>query len=139
MAGKLNGKLIAAVRVRGTVNVKGSISETLKRLNLKHVNNCVVLMVTDSYGGMINKCNGYIAYGEVSEAVLGKMLKRAGINVAAKDIIDGKVEAKSLSEQMPIRLHPPRRGYGSTKLGFNQGGTLGYMGESINSLISRMV
>ena len=139
MASKLDGKLIAAVRVRGTVNVRGSISETLKRLNLKRVNNCVIIKMTDSYSGMIGKCSGYIAYGEVNEAVLGKMLKRAEIETSPKDLLDGKVAVKALAEQMPIRLHPPRRGYGRTKLGFAQGGVLGYQGEKINDLLVRMV
>jgi large subunit ribosomal protein L30 len=139
MANKLEGKLIAAVRVRGTVNVRGNITETLKRLNLKRVNNCALIKVTDSYRGMINKCNGYIAYGEINEDVLGKMLKKADLKVAAKDLIDGKVDVKTLADQMPFRLHPPRHGYGGTKLGFNQGGVLGYQGEKINRLLIRMV
>lgn len=135
---ELNNKLIAAVRIRGRVNVRGDITETLDRLRLKRVNNCVVIKVNDSYMGMINKCSSYIAYGEVNEEVLSKLLEKGGIEMKPSDLEKAEDNDK-LKESLPIRLHPPRHGFKSTKLGFKQGGSLGYMGEEINGLISRMI
>ncbi|MCL4371695.1 uL30 family ribosomal protein [Candidatus Marsarchaeota archaeon] len=139
MSKSIKNKLIGVVRIRGTVNVRGSIAETLERLRLKHVNNCTILKVSDSYEGMLNKCNNYVAYGELSEDTLGKLLKKAGFDAAPKELIEGKADMSKLKELMPIRLHPPRHGYKSTKLGFKQGGNLGYMGDEINGLIKRMI
>jgi large subunit ribosomal protein L30 len=136
----LNDKLVAVVRIRGTVNVRSDITETLNRLNLKRVSNCTLIKVTDSYNGMLNKCSNYVAYGEIDEPTLSKMLeKRSNGDMNAKDIMAGKVDAEKLKEQMPFRLHPPRHGYKSTKLNVKQGGSLGYLGADINKLISRMV
>ncbi|MCL5440959.1 MAG: uL30 family ribosomal protein [Candidatus Marsarchaeota archaeon] len=132
-------KLIAVVRIRGRVNVRGTIQDTMNRLHLKRVNNCAVLRMTESYKGMILKCNDYIAYGEINEDVLGKMLDRAGVKADAKSIVEGKSDAAVLHEHLPFRLHPPRHGHKNVKKGYNQGGSLGYMGPEINSLLVRMV
>lgn len=137
----IKDKLVAIVRIRGRVNVRSDITETLNRLRLKRVNNCALVHVTDSYHGMIEKCSNYVAYGEIDEATLTKMLAKrgAGLNLDAKELINGKVDPKKLSEDMPIRLHPPRHGFKSTKLSVTQGGDLGYQGSKINSLIARMI
>lgn len=130
-----NGKLIAIVRVRGKVNLNYNIEETMQRLNLRAVNNCSLVKLTDSYKGMINKCQNHVAYGEIDEPTLSKLLARHASGASAKDVMEGKLD----SVKMPIRLHPPRRGYRKIKQSFNQGGQLGYMGGEINKLIARMV
>ncbi len=140
MSKKVVNKLIGVIRIRGRVNVKGNIAETLDRLRLKRVNNCTVMRVDDSYYGMLKVCSNYVAYGELNEDVLGKLLDKAGVaEVKPKELIDGSYDVKKLKEFMPIRLHPPRHGFKSTKLGFKQGGNLGDMGTEINGLISRMI
>jgi large subunit ribosomal protein L30 len=135
----LNDKLIVAVRVRGTVNVRHDITETLNRLRLKRVNNCALIKVTPQYRGMLNKATNHIAYGEIDEDTLGKLVTKFKLNMDPKALISGKVDAKELKEKLPLRLHPPRHGHRNVRLHFNQGGTLGYMGGEINSLIKRMV
>jgi large subunit ribosomal protein L30 len=135
----LNDKLVAVVRIRGTVNVRGDITETLKRLNLKRVSNCTVIRVNDSYDGMLKKCSNYVAFGEIDEPTLEKLLKRHAEGFTAKEVMDGKYDTEKFMAFIPFRLHPPRHGYRSTKLNVNQGGSLGYMGPKINELISRMV
>ena len=135
----LKDKLVAVVRIRGTVNVRGDITETLKRLNLKRVSNCTIIKVTESYYGMLKKCGDYVAYGEIDEPTLEKLLARHAEGFTAKDIINGKYDAEKLSAFIPFRLHPPRHGYKSTKLNVKQGGSLGYMGPKINELLGRMV
>ena len=134
-----NDKLVAVVRIRGRVNVRSDITETLERLRLKRVNNCVLLTLTNSYRGMLNKCINHVAYGEIDEATLEKLLKKKAEGLVAKELLGGKYDPVKLKEQMPLCLHPPRHGYKSTKLSFKQGGSLGYQGADINKLISRMV
>ena len=135
----LKGKIIAAVRIRGTVNVRSSIGETMDRLNLRRVNNCTLIKVNDPYLGMLKKCVNHIAYGEVDEETLSKLITKFGLNVDPKGLINGKVNANELKEKMPLRLHPPRHGLKSVRRHFQQGGSLGYMGKEINGLIGRMV
>ncbi len=139
MSNQLNNKIIAAVRIRGRVNVRGDITETLIRLRLKRVNNCTVLKLTDSYYGMIKTCSNHIAYGEVDEATLTRLLNGAGLKADPKQIMEGNYDMKELKKSMPFRLHPPRHGYKSTKKSVKQGGSLGYMGPGINKLLQRMV
>jgi large subunit ribosomal protein L30 len=132
-------KLVAVVRIRGRVNVRSDITETLERLNLKYVNNCVLFTMTSSYRGMLNKCINHVTYGEIDEPTLEKLLAKKAEGLTAKELMDGKYDPIKLKAQMPLRLHPPRHGYKSTKLSFKQGGSLGYQGAEINKLISRMV
>lgn len=135
----LKGKIIAAVRIRGTVNVRSSIGETMDRLNLRRVNNCTLIKVNDPYLGMLKKCVNHIAYGEVDEETLAKLITKFGLNVDPKGLINGKVNVTDIKEKMPLRLHPPRHGLKSVRRHFQQGGSLGYMGKEINGLIGRMV
>ncbi len=133
-----NDKLIAVVRIRGRVGIRSTTAETLKRLRLKRINNCIIAEATKSYEGMIKKCNNYIAYGEIDEPTLKKLLKKNSIEIGLDKLADEGI-SKKLKEIMPFRLHPPRHGYKSIKRGVNQGGSLGYMGTGINELINRMV
>ncbi len=139
MPNELNDKLIAAIRVRGRVNVRHEIAETLNRLRLRRVNNCVLIKMNDSYSGMIKECSNYITYGEINEQSLGRLIKSSDIKTDPKEILEGRYDMKELRKSLPFRLHPPRRGYKSIKRNVKQGGALGYMGPAINGLIQRMV
>ncbi len=134
----LESKLLAVVRVRGTNNVRESIGHTLERLNLKQVNNLSLVQGTESNMGMIRKCNSYITYGEVQQDVLEKLLERKGIKASAAELMGGKKRIKELVD-LPIHMHPPKRGYRNIKAGFNAKGDLGYRGEKINELLKRMM
>ncbi|MDE1860751.1 MAG: uL30 family ribosomal protein [Candidatus Micrarchaeota archaeon] len=137
---ELENKLIAVIRVRGTIGVRHDISETLRRLNLGKPNNFTLVFGTKSNLGMIKQCSDFIAYGAISQERLEKILTRKGIKFGSDDVqglISGKKRARDMME-LPIRLHPPRRGYGSIKSPFSKGGALGYHGEEINDLIRRM-
>ncbi len=138
-ANSLNDKLVAIVRIRGRVNVRGDTTETLNRLRLKRVNNCTLIRMTDAYYGMLKKCSNYVAYGEVDDETLSKLIEHGGLKAKAEELREGRADMVTLKEQLPIRLKPPRHGFKSTKLGFAQGGDLGYMGGAINALLKRMV
>jgi ribosomal protein L30/L7E len=71
-----NDTLVAVVRIRGRVNVRSDITETLNRLHLKRVNNCAIIKQTPSLHGMIHKVENYVAYGEIDEPTLTKLLAK---------------------------------------------------------------
>lgn len=140
MAEAKNDKLVAVVRIRGRVNVRSDITETLDRLHLKRVNNCALIQLPNpSMQGMIHKCENYVSYGEIDEITLTKLLEKHAADLSAKDVLAGKYDAVKFKELMPFRLHPPRHGYKSTKLSVKNGGDLGYKGIEINKLIARMI
>ncbi|MCL4383168.1 MAG: uL30 family ribosomal protein [Candidatus Marsarchaeota archaeon] len=133
----INDKLIAVIRIRGRVNVKSDIKETMNRLNLKYVNNCRVIKATDSYFGMLKKCESYVAYGEINNENLTSLFAKNSIDIDPKEVFDNKYNINEL--KTVFKLHPPKHGFKSTKLSFKQGGSLGYMGNEINQLLKRMV
>ncbi len=115
------GKKLAIILIRGLVDKRGDIRDTLKFLNLKRKNNCAVFEDTPSIKGMITKVKDLVAWGELNEETLASL---------APKLKDGIV-----------RLQPPRGGFErkGTKVSFNNGGALGYRGEKINDLIRRMI
>lgn len=138
----IENRLLAVVRVRGRVNVRQSIAETMKRLNLKRVNNLVLLYADKSSMGMIKKCESFVTYGEVSEETLSKLFQKKEVKVEGgqlAELMQGKKNAKELGIKIPFAMHPPRKGYESIKKGYSTGGALGYRGEEINKLIVRMI
>ncbi len=141
MAATVENKLLAVVRVRGTNNVRESISHTLDRLNLKRINNLSFVFGTKSNLGMVRKCNDYITYGEVPQDLVEKLLAKKGLKPtgSVSELVSGKKTPKDLGIKMPLHMKPPRRGYRDIKAGFNAGGDLGYRGEKIMELVKRMM
>ncbi len=125
-------KKIAVVRVRGVVNLKKSIKDTLKMLRLYRKNYCVVYNATPSILGMVNKVKNYVTWGEVDAETLNLLEKRREKTKDKK----GKEIAKPF-----FRLSPPRKGFGrkGIKMPFSLSGALGDRKEKINDLIKRMV
>lgn len=137
----LENKLIAVVRVRGRYGVRHTIAETMARMNVTRVNSMALLFGTKSNLGMIKKCNDFVTYGPVKEETVAKIFARKEAKASKEDInalMSGKKAAKEILE-LPIRLKPPRHGYEGIKKGYSNGGALGYRGDEINELISRMV
>ena len=58
------------IRIRGTVELRGDIKETLKMLGLTRVNHCVIIDDDPSYKGMLQKAKDYITWGEVRQDVV---------------------------------------------------------------------
>lgn len=155
------GKLIAVVRVRGGINVKQEVLDTLRMLGLTRVNHCVLLNETPAYSGMIKKVKDYVTWGEIKSEVLEKLLRKrgrlagdvrltdehiksntkfSGIGEFARAVHSGEVEISSLPGLKKVfRLRPPKKGYESTKRPFKDFGSLGYRGEQINDLLLRMI
>jgi len=154
-------KCLVVVRVRGSVNVRRDVEDTLRMLNLTR--NCHATIIDDrpSYLGMLQKVQNQVTWGEVSKDTIAMLLKERGRLVGNKRITDEyvkklgfesiddlaeaiynlKVEFNKLPGIKPVfRLHPPSKGYkGSVKKSWKSGGVTGYRGEAINDLIKRMI
>jgi len=153
-------KCLAVVRIRGTVNVRKDIEDTLKMLNLER--NCHATLIDDrpSFLGMLRRAQSIITWGEVSKETITLLLRKRGrlvgnkkftdeyakkigydsLDAVAEALYNLEVELKDLPGVKPVfRLHPPRKGFkGSVKKSYSAGGETGYRGESINDLIRRM-
>jgi large subunit ribosomal protein L30 len=140
MKADLNNRLIAVIRVRGTIGVRRTIKETLSRLNVKRVNNLALVFGTKANMGMIDKCQDFVTYGPIKEEALATLLEKKDKKVSKEDlsaIFSGKKRVREVVK-IPITLHPPRHGYEGIKRNYSNGGALGYRGEEINELIKRM-
>ncbi|MDD4482915.1 MAG: 50S ribosomal protein L30 [Methanoregula sp.] len=152
--------MYAVVQVRGVVNTRKDIKDTLKMLRLHHINHCVLVPDTPEYLGMIRKVKDYVAYGEVDAATLETLLSTrgrvigdapltdeyvksnstyTGIVEFAQALAKGESRLRDIPGLKPVlRLHPPRKGYKTTKRTHVQGGALGYYGQEINTLLYKM-
>lgn len=131
--------MYAIVRVRGGINARQDVRETLKMLNLPYVNNCVIIPDNKSYRGMLQKVKDYVTWGKINKGTLEKMLAKSGfegknLQSTVEKIMDGKATANQT-----IKLHPPVKGYEGIKKPYSMGGALGYRGKDINKLIERML
>jgi len=152
--------MYAVVQVRGVVNTRQDIKDTLKMLRLHHINHCVLVADTPENLGMIRKVKDYVAYGEVDAITVETLLRTrgrvigdaaltdeyiksnstySGITELAKALAGGEMKLRDIPGLKPVlRLHPPRKGYKTTKRTFVQGGALGYYGQEINTLLYKM-
>lgn len=153
--------VIAAIRVRGTVNVKPDIKHTLRLLCLTKVNHCVILEENKIINGMLQIVKDYTTWGEINKETLINLIKNRGkisgdktitdeyvksatsydkIENLSQAIMEHKFNYKELPEVKPLfRLNPPKKGYKGIKKSFSNGGALGYRGKEINKLIGRML
>ncbi|MFC6757343.1 MULTISPECIES: 50S ribosomal protein L30 [Haloarcula] len=151
----------ALVQIRGDVNMDTDIHDTLKMLNIHHVNHCTLVPDTDAYNGMVSKVNDFVAFGEPSQETIELLLSTraepaegdADVDdewVAANtefDDIEGLAwalvsEETTLQEQglsPTLRLHPPRGGHDGIKHPTKEGGELGrHDTEGIDALLEAM-
>jgi large subunit ribosomal protein L30 len=153
--------VLAIIRVRGTINIKPSIKKTLQLLNLTRVNHCTLIEENAYYKGMLQVVKDYTTWGEINKETLIDLIKTRGMLTGDKQItdeyiktatsytdvkkfaeavFDKKFKYKELPEVKPLfRLHPPKNGYEGIKRAYGNGGALGYRGEKINDLITRML
>ena len=144
--------IFAVVRVRGTVNKKAEIKDTLRMLRLTRVNHCVLVGKEPKTEGMIKKVKDFVTWGEISEKALEKLVSERGRKTGdgkldekeAKEILEAIKKNKGtsglgLKDFKPVfRMAAPRKGYGGVKTAYPKG-ALGYRGEKINELLERMM
>ena len=153
-----------AIRIRGAPGMKGTILDTLKMLRMHRVNHGVLIWGEMSSMGMLKKVKDYIAYGEIDEKTLLRLLRARGRLEGNKPLTDEHIknltkykDLKEFSKALlsgeikyntqdvyrikPVfRLHPPRKGHrGTIKRHYHEGGTLGYVDQFINELIHKMM
>jgi len=149
------------VRVRGSVNVRGPIADTMAMIRLHKVNHCTILPENPSYKGMLGKIKDYVTWGEVEPETVTQLLEQQGRMIGDRPLNDEIVAAntkyKTVNElgqamaageatfaDLPglkpvFRLHPPRGGYEGIKRSFVKGGALGYRKGAIDKLVGRML
>jgi large subunit ribosomal protein L30 len=152
--------MYAIIRLRGSVNTKPEIKDTLKMLRLNQINHCVLVPDTPNYKGMIQKVKDYVAYGPVNAETLALILENRGrvaggdrltdeyvvknsgyksIKEFAEALASGKAAMSDVTGLNPVfRMHPPRKGHAGLKRTFQQGGALGNYGEDISLLVEKM-
>ena len=139
--------MIAVIRIGGLVKVKKPIAETLYRLRLRRKYSCILVDEKNKeVMDMVKKVKDYVAYGNINQETLVKLLKARmqvldkkqvrDADVIAKEIINGK-NLEELGLKSFFRLHPPRKGIKS-KLHYPKG-VLGDNKDDINKLIERML
>jgi large subunit ribosomal protein L30 len=151
------------IRARSDRGVTVKIRDTMSMLNLTRVNHATILPDAPSYVGMLNKAKDYITWGEVDSELIANLLKERGRMSGDKPVTDksikensqyssvekfaqalssGEATLKDVNNLKPVlRLHPPRgsKGWGGIKRSYNVGGALGFRGEAIGDLVSRMI
>jgi large subunit ribosomal protein L30 len=155
-------KKLAAIRIRGDVNIKPDIKETLKSLKLYKKNYCVIVPSKPAHTGMLQKAKDYITFGELNEATFIKLLEKRGritnktpltadylkkeaktdFKGFAKEFMGAKKELKDIPGLKTFfKLHPPIGGFErkGIKKPYSIGGALGYRKEKINDLILKMI
>jgi len=149
--------MFAVVRLRGEVNTRPEIRDTLDMLRISRINHCVVVKEDPHFRGMIQKVKDYVAWGKIDEETLAMLLERRGrlsgnrrlteqflkekgyasVKELAVAVNTGTVNLKDLGIKPVFRLHPARKGLKSTKKTARQGGDLG-LREDIADLIVKM-
>ncbi|MBN1802949.1 MAG: 50S ribosomal protein L30 [Candidatus Lokiarchaeota archaeon] len=153
-----------AVRIRGAPGMNRKILDTLKMLRMHKVNHGVLVWAEPSFRGMLNKCKDFIAFGEIDEKTLLRLLRARGkiegnkplteehiknmtnyktMKDFAQGLLKGEVQyrEKDVYKIKPVfRLHPPRKGHrGTIKKHYAEGGVLGNVGVYINEIIHKMM
>ncbi|MFQ5762112.1 MAG: 50S ribosomal protein L30 [Candidatus Bathyarchaeia archaeon] len=154
-------KCLAVVRIRGDINVRREVKDTLRMLHLPRPNSATLVPSTPTYLGMLQKAKDVLTWGEASPDTVRQLLdkrgqldanrklteehlKKLGFN-SMDDVTNAlcslKVNLKDLTPLKPVfRLHPPRKGFkGSVKRSYVEGGETGYRRGYINELILRML
>jgi|SRR3989338_1096027 len=135
--------MILVIRIGGLVKMNYQIEEALFRLRLRRKYAAVLLHNTKENLILIKGLRDYIAYGEISDEMLKKLIvvrgQAKGKKIDADKVIEGlnKKGLEELGLKPFFRLHPPRGGIKS-RLHFPKG-VLGDHGKDINKLLGRML
>jgi large subunit ribosomal protein L30 len=150
--------MFAIVRLRGEVNVRPEIRDTLAMLRIHRVNHCVVVKEDPHNRGMIQKVKDYVAWGKVDDESLALLLEKRGrlsgnrrlsveflkektsyssFRELAAAVNSGSASLKELGIKPVFRLHPPRKGLKTTKKTAQQGGDIGFR-QDLADLIKKM-
>ncbi len=150
--------MYAVIRIGGKVSIPKKVNDTLEMMKLHKNNHCVIMEETPENEGMIKKCKDQVTWGEINSETLAKMILKRGRlpgnervdsdyleektgkepNEFAEEILSGESSLNDAEIKSVFRLNPPSKGFKSTKRHYPDG-SLGYRGEEINKLLSRMI
>jgi large subunit ribosomal protein L30 len=139
----------AVIRIRGRLNVRKEIKDTLSMLRLHKKMHCILLKENDSMKGMLNKVKDYVTWGEIDDETLRLLIEKRARKPGNKRLSKGEVEEvfKKVKEtgKLPrdikpvFRLTPPSKGFKKSIKQPYPKGELGYRGKEINKLLKRMI
>lgn len=150
---------IIVLRLRSSINNDHRLEKTMTLMRLTRVNHCTVVTQDENTRGMLKRMKDMVTWGELEPKTLAKLLRtRANIKGGLSDImvsenteyktvdefaeavVAGKAKLESISGLKNLfRLHPPIGGHSGIKKPYNTGGSLGYRGTEINSLLENML
>lgn len=153
-------ELLAVIRIRGKINIRKKVEDTLGMLRLNKINHCVLVPETPEYLGMVKKAKDWITWGKIDKKTVAELFKKRGMVKGGKkleegnikkvtkydvlgsfvdDLMKGKVKFKDYPELKPVfRLNPPIKGYKATRIPYPRG-DLGDRKEKIKDLLERMI
>ena len=141
--------MYAAIRIRGSVDLKKDIEDTLAMLRLNRKMHCVLIKENDVMKGMLQKVRNWITWGEVDDEILKSLIRKRGrklgdakLNEQETEEIFKKIkETEKIPEEIkPVfRLTPPSKGFKESIKQHYPKGELGYRGKEINELLKRMI
>ena len=153
--------MLAVIRIRGTTGIRPAAAKTAELMRLNRINHMVLVEDNDVNRGMLQKVKDYVTWGEVDDATVEMILKyRAQLKGhnplmeeelkdisgyetfkdLASAINQGKIKFKDIRDIVPVvRLNPPKGGYEAVRKPVGQGGSAGYRGKDINTLILAML
>ena len=99
-------KRLAVIRLRGKVNVRSSIEDTLKILRLRNINNCVIIDDRKEYRGMLQKAKDYITWGEVDASAIEEMLRNRGWLAGGERLTEGYVKKYQPKKPVQAKTEP---------------------------------
>ncbi len=151
--------MYAVLRIRSSFEKSHDQRRTLEQLHLTRVNHCSVLPINGTVDGMIKRVKHLVTWGEIEPMTLSTLLKnRASVDGGLDDalvsehteygtvdefaeaLISGDADFSDIPDLKNLfRLHPPRGGYKGVKKPYKNGGTLGYRGKDINTILEKML
>jgi large subunit ribosomal protein L30 len=140
--------MIITIRISGLVGLTEKVKETLYRLRLRKKYTAVLLKPTKENLKTLIKIRNLVAYGDIDEETLKKLIEKRGIPKNKKEKINpesviNNLEKKSLKDldiKPFFHLHPPRGGIDSKKhFGTSRKAVLGDNKKKINDLVRRML
>jgi large subunit ribosomal protein L30 len=141
--------MYAVIRIRGSINMKKDIKDTLAMLRLNRKMHCVLIKENDVMKGMLRKVRNWITWGEIDDDNLRILIEKRGRKIGEKKLLNQEVEEafkkikenqKTPEEIKPVfRLTPPSKGFKESVKQHYPQGELGYRGKEINELLKRMI
>jgi len=141
--------MYAVIRLRGSINLRKDIKDTLAMLRLNRKMHCVLIKENDVMKGMLQKVRNWITWGEVDDDILKLLIAKRARKIADKKLTEQEAEEvfKKIKENQKVpegvkpvfRLTPPSKGFKESIKQHYPAGELGYRGKEINELLKRMI